>query len=300
MSVKDHGPNPGVERALTRVFERLSSENAPRTLARAMHHAIFPAGSRLRSALACAVADSLSGANETTYTLGAAVEVVHAVARVRDELSGFGGRDLGAGTVSATYGRATTILVGDALLTTAFEMVSGPEVPPDVAAAACAMVARAMSPTRGLGAGRALELEGTADITRYHDTKTATLFEIAAMLGALSTGARPEPFGALGRSIGRAYKLARDLAESVEQPAPVGQARGVLATPSHAAMHGEEPTFERVIDYLEQAISLGPDAHSQRAVRTFIREHVSPRLEQILHAYRARETPKAKGEATCS
>lgn len=209
----------------------LSKNGAPPRLAEALEHAVFPGGARVRPALCLAVARACGAPDELTYAAAAAVELLHCASLVHDDLPCFddASERRGRPSVHAAFGEATAVLVGDGLIVHAFETLARAlAARPGSSVAPLLVVSQAAGARAGLVAGQAWELEPTADVGRYHRAKTASLFEAAAVLGAMTAGrpVDPEPFRALGAAFGVAYQIADDVADRLGDAATLGKPTG--------------------------------------------------------------------------
>src|SRR5256886_11688224 len=145
---------------------------------------------------------------------GAALECVHCYSLVHDDLPAMDNDDLRRGqpSVHKAFDEATAILVGDSLLTFAFDVVSRPEPHPDAAVRVelVSALARAAG-FGGMAGGQMLDLaaEGRFDprrepldlaaITTLQQMKTGALLRFACVAGAILARARPEEREALAR-----------------------------------------------------------------------------------------------------
>jgi geranylgeranyl diphosphate synthase type II len=156
----------------------------------------------------------------------------------------------GKPTVHRRFGEATALLVGDALIVMAFDVMGragGREV---------SILARATGPSRGIIAGQAWEGEPALPLDEYHRAKTAALFEAACQLAALAAGAEPEPWRAFGEVIGRAYQAADDLADAGGDVGVLGKLPGrdaALGRPSIVRRHGVHAARASVQSLIQEA-----------------------------------------------
>ena len=133
----------------------LASE-PPERLHQAMRYATLNGGKRIRACLVYAAGAAL-GAPETLLDSPAcAVELIHAYSLVHDDLPCMDDDDLRRGkpTCHRAYDEATALLVGDALQSLAFEILSSDpalDVDPAQRAQMVALLARA-SGSRGMAA----------------------------------------------------------------------------------------------------------------------------------------------------
>lgn len=208
---------------------RGSAETPPR-LQRALLHAVFPGGARVRPRLLLAVVRAAGGrCDALAHAAAAAVELVHCASLAHDDLPCFDDAELRRGlpTVHRAFGEAMAVLVGDGLIVLGFDVLARSlEARPDVGAGPLVRLASAAGARGGLVAGQAWELEGEADLTAYHRAKTASLFEAAAAIGAAVAGADAAPFALLGRSLGMTYQLADDVCDRAGDASVLGKRTG--------------------------------------------------------------------------
>jgi len=199
----------------------LPAETEPPTeLHRAMRYAVFSGGKRLRPALAFGAAAAAGVDLRQAEPVAAAVELIHACSLVLDDLPSLDDDNVRRGrpSVHVTFGPATAILAGNALLANAFVQCTRLESPA-AAVAAGAGLGRAIR-SRGLIRGQIEDLAFTpagasvADVTSIHLRKTAVLFRFAAWGGGVAAGLDGEPLERLGR-YGRAYGLAFQIVDDL-------------------------------------------------------------------------------------
>jgi geranylgeranyl diphosphate synthase type II len=227
------GESP-VEVALRDAITRAPATGAPAPpkLQEALLHAVFPGGARARPGLCLAVTRAAGGqVDAAAVAAAAAVELVHCASLAHDDLPCFDDADLrrGGPTVHKVWGDAMAVLVGDALIVLAFDVLArGLEARPDLGARPISLLAAATGAHGGLVGGQAWELEDPADVdvAAYHRAKTAALFEASAGLGALVAGVAPASFAALGRSLGMTYQLADDVCDRVASAEALGKVPG--------------------------------------------------------------------------
>ncbi|RYD04424.1 hypothetical protein N752_13705 [Desulforamulus aquiferis] len=122
-----------------------------------MRYSIFAGGKRLRPVLALAAAEAVGGSAERAMPVACALELIHTYSLVHDDLPAMDNDDFRRGrpTSHKVYGEAMAILVGDALLTLAFELTAkaGETVAPELANRVTLEIARA-SGSCGLIGGR--------------------------------------------------------------------------------------------------------------------------------------------------
>ena len=235
----------------------------PRLLSEALAYAVFPGGARVRPRLCLEVARACGGATELAYAAACSIELLHCASLVHDDLPCFDAADTRRGrpSVHRVYGEAMAVLVGDGLMVQSFQTLGRAlACRPELGVAPMLTLLEAAGPRRGLVAGQAWELEEDVELAAYHRAKTASLFEAAAVLGALVHGIAPAPYVTFGRAFGMAYQLADDVADVLADPVRLGKPTGrdrTLARPT-AMMHDGDPAA--ALGRLDQAARGAVDA----------------------------------------
>jgi farnesyl diphosphate synthase len=237
-------------------------------LAQAMRYAVLGGGKRLRPFLLMQSA-RLFGVNEAAaLDAGCALECVHCYSLVHDDLPAMDDDDMRRGrpTVHKAYDEATAILVGDALLTIAFETLSAPSLheDPAIRAELVLELARA-SGWQGMVLGQALDLSigqrpfGGEDVARMQALKTGALFRFACEAGAIlgrASGPERKALIAYASAFGRAFQLADDLLDAEGDAATLGKAVAKDAGQGKAtliALFGIEAARDRLQALLREA-----------------------------------------------
>ena len=195
----------------------------PSELHRAMRHAVFSGGKRLRPALAFGAATAAGVDPERATPVACAVELVHACSLVLDDLPALddNAERRGRPAVHVAFGHAAAILAANALLAEAFAQCT--RLPdPAAAVAVGAGLARAIGSQTLIGgevddlafapSGASLE-----DITSIHLRKTAPLFSFAVWSGGIAgelDAAHLDRLRAMGCAYGLAFQLIDDLLDA--------------------------------------------------------------------------------------
>src|SRR3989449_3023036 len=113
-----------IDRALDRVLPKATVK--PPTIHKAMRYSLFAGGKRLRPILCLAAAEACGGKIDNVLPLACAMECIHTYSLVHDDLPSMDNDDFRRGrpTCHKVFGDGIAVLAGDALLTTAFEIVS--------------------------------------------------------------------------------------------------------------------------------------------------------------------------------
>jgi geranylgeranyl diphosphate synthase type II len=273
-----------VEDWLTRVLP--PRDLPPTRLHAAMYDAVFPGGRRARPLLCMLVAQRYGQAeDEMVSRMAAAVELVHCASLVQDDLPCFDDADTRRGRPAChvVYGQPAAILVGDALLTLAFETLAG--APPRRAHTAfrlLGLLTAAAGSQHGIIGGQALELEPGVEVTQYHRQKTAALFRAAAAGAAVACNAEGDVarWARVGELIGCALQLRDDLDDVEGVPADIGKPAGrdhALGRPNAAlsrGVDGARAMREALLDGIAEL--LGPPTPESHALRLVIDEVTRP------------------------
>ena len=288
------------DRLLDRLLAPAACEHEilrPQRLLDAVRYASLNGGKRIRPFLVVEAAALFDAPRDRALMVGAALECVHCYSLVHDDLPAMDDDDLRRGqpTVHKAFDEATAILVGDSLLTFAFDVLSRPETHPE--AAVRVELVSALARAAGLGGmagGQMLDLaaEGRFDphresldlaaITTLQQMKTGALLRFACISGALLAKARPEQYAALaryGEAIGRAFQIADDLLDVEGDVATVGKSTGKDAAAGKATfvgvlgVNGARTALETLVEEAEAALAgFGARAAVLAAAARFIAE----------------------------
>ena len=173
----------------------LPSENqVPHTLHEAMRYATLGGGKRLRPLLVLAASELGDADQNAIEQAMAAIEMVHVYSLVHDDMPAMDNDSLRRGkpTCHVKYDEATALLVGDALQTQAFDVLSRPTgLPAERQIAMLSTLAKA-SGSLGMAGGQAIDLANVgkamnqAQLEQMHSLKTGALIRAAVVLGALA------------------------------------------------------------------------------------------------------------------
>lgn len=215
-----------------------SAEAYPQLIHEAMRYSIFAGGKRLRPVLVLAAAEAVGGSAERAMPVACALELIHTYSLVHDDLPAMDNDDLRRGrpTSHKVYGEAMAIMVGDALLTMAFELIakSGEMVAPELANRVTMEIARA-SGSCGLIGGQVVDtlsenksIDGQV-LEYIHRHKTGALFKAAVRSGAIISNAAQEELEALtvyASQMGLAFQIKDDLLDIEGDQIKIGKPVG--------------------------------------------------------------------------
>ena len=249
-------------------------DGADGRLVEAMRYSLFAGGKRLRPFLVLSGADLFEVPRAWSVNTAAAIEMVHTYSLVHDDLPAMDDDDLRRGkpTCHIAFDEATAILVGDSLLTLAFEAVTTPAGHPDAAVRvelACALAQAAGAD--GMAGGQAIDLAAESrnlsldEVIRLQRLKTGALFGFSCEAGAIlarEDGAARAALRDYAACIGLAFQIADDLLDHEGTEADLGKAVGKDAAAGKATfvgLLGAEEARWRAEGLVDDAIAaLGP------------------------------------------
>ncbi|MBO3761758.1 polyprenyl synthetase family protein [Ciceribacter sp. L1K22] len=268
-----------------------TANGCPPLFAKAIRHAVFPGGARIRPKLCLAVATACGDSDPQAADAAAtAIELLHCASLVHDDMPCFDNAATrrGQASVHAEFGEEIALLVGDGLIVAAFETVARETMhAPRLTAPLIATIAKAVGSPYGLVAGQAWESEAEINIDQYHRAKTASLFAGAVSTGALASGGSPQDWLPLADALGSAYQVADDLYDVIGEGGsmgkPVGQdARN--AKPNIAIRLGIEGALKHLRTMVDSAADSVPDCPGRDAFRAMIRNEATRLMPKKLAA----------------
>lgn len=257
------------------VDQRLTAEPAPgehvrpERLVKAMRHAVFNGGKRIRPFLLLETNALLDGRDQQAMGAAAALECVHCYSLVHDDLPAMDDDDLRRGqpTVHKAFDEATAILAGDGLLTLAFDFVvsSSDDLPASTRVALTLGLARAAG-LGGMAGGQILDLAfehgdvDPAQIETIHAMKTGALIRFACEAGAIVAGSTERAAMArFGEVLGLAFQLADDLLDVTADTVAMGKVTGkdeAAGKQTLVRLHGVDWARSRLDAYAVEATDL--------------------------------------------
>jgi farnesyl diphosphate synthase len=261
----------GIQRRTEAALEAAlpSPELAPPRLHEAMRYSVLGGGKRVRPLL-CHAAGAVFGADSSVLdATSVAVELIHAYSLVHDDLPCMDDDVLRRGkpTCHVEFDEATALLVGDALQTQAFNVLSKhlPGIAPARQLDMLNLLATA-SGSRGMAGGQAIDLAAVGrqltvgELEFMHIHKTGALIRAAVLLGAHCGEAMPDAMEHLGRfanRIGLLFQVVDDILDAEASTATLGKTAGKDAA-------ANKPTYVSILGAREaKAMSgkLRQDAH---------------------------------------
>jgi len=273
----------------------LGERARPGRLLEAMRYASLGGGKRFRPFLVVESAAMFAVPREQALMAGAALECVHCYSLVHDDMPAMDNDDLRRGrpTVHKAFDEATAILVGDSLLTFAFDILARAETHPDPAVRIALVLALARAAgLGGMAGGQMLDLAAEGrfaatpprldlpDVEELQAMKTGALLRYGCVAGAILGGADDRKRAALDRfggAIGQAFQIADDLLDVEGDAATLGKATGKDAAAGKATLVGvlgpgaARARLDALVGEAEAALApFGADAAVLKAAARFV------------------------------
>lgn len=245
-----------------------SASTSPAKLHDAMRYAVLDGGKRVRPLLVFAAGAVFDAPTDALERAAAAVEMIHVYSLVHDDLPCMDDDDLRRGkpTVHRQYDEATALLVGDALQSQAFLVLSEGALASDRKVAMLSQLAQA-SGSCGMCGGQAIDLDAVGvalalpQLEQMHRMKTGALLRASVLLGALAgkslQSSEQAALDAYADAIGLAFQVVDDILDATADSATLGKTAGKDAAqnkPTYVSILGLDPS-------LALAEKLRQDAH---------------------------------------
>ena len=273
------------------ILERILPDETtlPLMLHQAMRYVTLGGGKRLRPMLVLAAAQ-LGKANETaTEHAMAAIELIHVYSLVHDDMPAMDNDSLRRGkpTCHVQYDEATALLVGDALQTLAFDVLSRPTgLAAERQLAMLASLAQA-SGSLGMAGGQAIDLANVgksmnqAQLEQMHGLKTGALIRAAVAMGALACAeldnAALQRLDVYAQKLGLAFQVIDDVLDCEADTATLGKTAGKDADndkPTYVKLMGLAPARvyaeQLIAEAIEQLAPFGESARYLRLLAEFV------------------------------
>jgi geranylgeranyl diphosphate synthase, type II len=245
-----------VERELERILSRGDDR-----LYQAMRHAVLGEAKRFRPLLLLAAAEALGGDAAAALPFACGIEFIHCYSLVHDDLPCMDDDDMRRDKPSChkVFGEDIALLAGDALLTLAFEVMAGAEIPRRLGGVKNRILLEAarFSGVDGMIGGQLLDIMFSASrpgvLEELMRKKTGALIVLAVRAGALIAGAKKAALEALtlyGEKIGTAFQIRDDILDAAETSKKPG-----LDKPNFAALAGLERAEKNLNEWVGAALA---------------------------------------------
>lgn len=223
--------------------------NSPYTakIVESMRYSLLAGGKRIRPVLCLAGYEMIRGSDDAAaeaareaMPLAVAIEMIHTMSLIHDDLPALDNDDLRRGkpTNHKIYGEDVAVLSGDALLSESFTHIvraTPKSVPAERILDVIHRLGDATGPV-GLAGGQVMDVEcegrGSAtveDLQWIHEHKTAILLEISVVGGAVLAGATEDEIAACTKyahGIGLAFQVADDILDVTATSEQLGKTAG--------------------------------------------------------------------------
>ena len=229
-----------------------TAATVPNTLHEAMRYSALDGGKRLRPLLVLAAAELGDADAAALEQAMAAIEMVHVYSLVHDDMPPMDNDSLRRGkpTCHVQYDEATALLVGDALQTQAFDVLSRPTGRPAARQLKMVSVLAQASGSLGMAGGQAIDLANVGkamnqtELEQMHGLKTGALIRAAVALGALSCpeldDAALQRLDQYAAKLGLAFQVIDDVLDCEADTATLGKTAGKDAD-------NDKPTYVKLM-----------------------------------------------------
>ncbi len=250
----------------------LSKAGLPSNLLDAVRYSVLAGGKRLRPVLTLLSCDAVGGRRADAMNAAAAMELIHAFSLVHDDLPAMDDDCLRRGqpTLHVHAGEAMAILAGDAMMSLAFELVSGAHGD-DKARCSAVTVELARGTTSMIG-GQVYDTlggfpDGMGDRERLeliHRNKTGALIRVACRIGGICGEADAKQLDALtryGEAVGLMFQIVDDLLDVTQSSEHLGktagkdETAGKLTFPSTIGLERSQAEVQRLLEVAREAVA---------------------------------------------
>ena len=248
----------------------------------AMYYSAMAGGKRIRPYLVFEFCRLCGGVGENALWYAAAVEMLHTMSLIHDDLPAMDNDVLRRGkpTNHVVFGEATAVLAGDALLCGVFETAAGNPCCNGAQNLEAVIALARYGGADGMMGGQQIDLQSeNIDISRevldqLVSKKTASLLSCACLLGCIAAnagGAEKEKARVFGYNVGMAFQITDDMLDNEGDCNTLGKSTGKdkkSGKATYSALLGEEKAARLARDYTEKAKKtldgMGDDASQTR------------------------------------
>ena len=232
---------------------------------------ISAGGKRIRPLLTILCAKALENSDHLIYKMAAMIEYIHTATLLHDDVVDESGLRRGRPTANAVFGNAASVLVGDFIYTRAFQMM--------VESESLRVLKIMADATNVISEGEVLQLLniGRSDLTSQEyfaviESKTAKLFEAAARVAAIISGAdkiQEDALAFYSIYLGTAFQIVDDILDYSSSSEVMGKnvgddlLEGKVTLPLLYLLHGDNNEYRQLIC---QAIEQPKEASIERVI----------------------------------
>ncbi|MGL4210073.1 MAG: polyprenyl synthetase family protein [Cetobacterium somerae] len=249
----------------------------PNVIAEGMRYSVLNGGKRLRPILLLMVLELFDKKIDLGLPIAVAIEMIHSYSLVHDDLPALDNDDYRRGklTTHKKFGEAEAILIGDALLTHSFSVITDETkgVASDKLVKIIGMVSR-YAGINGMIGGQTVDIESekkkvSLETLKYiHENKTGKLIKLPVEIGAIISEATEEEYKALENyadGIGLAFQIKDDILDIEGDFEKIGKPIGSdleLEKTTYPSIFGIEKSKEilkEVISGAKRSLNIFPD-----------------------------------------
>jgi len=228
-------------------------------LKKACHYSLFSGGKRLRPLLLLTVVKTFDSSLEEALDPAITLELIHTYSLIQDDLPAMDDDDLRRGKPSLhrAFSEGEALLASDLLHLETFQLLSSsPLLPPHKKVELIDLITR-QTGIDGIIGGQYEDLltpPEKATFFQMQEKKTASLFTLATLMGAVLVDATPEEKAILlsfGHSFGKAFQLLDDLLDS--ETGEVSNSTQVV---------GQQETEKRLQTEIDQLLGVSLPRHN--------------------------------------
>ncbi|CAO80231.1 MAG: polyprenyl synthetase family protein, partial [Candidatus Cloacimonadota bacterium] len=238
----------------------------PKDLHKAMRYSVFAGGKRLRPYLTMTAFEMFNSNIELITPVAAGIEMIHTYSLIHDDLPDIDNDDFRRGKKSChtIFGEGVALLAGDALLLSAFELITLAELDAKLRVQFVHELAKEVG-IKGLIAGQMVDIESEGKkvdkktLHYIHENKTARLINLSLRFGALAGEAKEEELKILdeyGKLIGLVFQIVDDLLDIEGTQEELGKTIGKDAESAKAtfpAVYGIAESHKKAEELTEKA-----------------------------------------------
>ena len=238
----------------------------PKDLHKAMRYSVFAGGKRSRPYLTMTAFEMFNSNIELITPVAAGIEMIHTYSLIHDDLPDIDNDDFRRGKKSChtVFGEGVALLAGDALLLSAFELITLAELDAKLRVQFVHELAKEVG-IKGLIAGQMVDIESEGKkldkktLHYIHENKTARLINLSLRFGALAGEAKEEELKILdeyGKLIGLVFQIVDDLLDIEGTQEETGKTPGRDAENAKAtfpAVYGIAESHKKAEELTEKA-----------------------------------------------
>ncbi len=212
------------------------SRDGQKDVTQAMKYSLINGGKRIRPVLCLEFARCCGVPRRDAVDFACAVEYIHTYSLIHDDLPCMDNDDSRRGKPSChkQYGEALALLAGDALLTSAFQIIADSDLSDDKKADAVSLLSQ-NSGVCGMIGGQVLDLKyesispSVRELLTVHKLKTGALISAACLLGCIAGGASSVQLAAASKfayCLGIAFQIKDDILDITGDSSVLGKPVG--------------------------------------------------------------------------